>query len=99
MLLLQVMLLHALYICKASAPNSSSSGSSGSSNSNINLALLRNLLPSMAAQLPILREKVLSLLTAPLAGDRLAAEYLLLTLLGCVSVSVSVSIAFPASVA
>jgi hypothetical protein len=93
MLLLQVMRLHALYICKASAPNSSSSGSSGSSNSNINLAPPRDLLPSLAAQFPILREKVLSLLTVPLAGDRLAAEYLLLTLLGSVSIAFSASVA------
>lgn len=48
-------------------------------------AVPRSLSAGVCAQIPLLRQRALQLLAAPLAGDELAAEYLLMAALGSVS--------------
>jgi hypothetical protein len=91
LVVLQVMRVHALAIRKL-PPLTTTNSSSSSSNPGAAAApqqqpaaLPKSLPGHLAAHLPLLRQRALSLLAAPLAGDMLAAEYLLLSALGSVS--------------
>jgi hypothetical protein len=81
---LQVMRLHAFTIRKL-APLSSSSSAATPQQQQQAAAVPKTLPGHLTAHLPLLRQRALSLLAAPLAGDALAAEYLLLAALGSVS--------------
>ncbi|WIA16854.1 hypothetical protein OEZ85_013787 [Tetradesmus obliquus] len=84
----QVMRLHALAIRKlpplTTTGSSSSTAAADLQQQQQPAALPRSLPGHLAAHLPLLRQRALALLAAPLAGDVLAAEYLLLAALGSV---------------
>lgn len=87
---LQVTRLHALAIRKLPPLTTTSSSSSTAAAADLQqqqqpAALPRSLPGHLAGHLPLLRQRALALLAAPLAGDMLAAEYLLLAALGSVS--------------
>lgn len=91
---LQVMRVHAFVVRKLPAYTASSSSSSfaPAGQQALAQAVPRSMPGHLASQLPLLRQQAVSLLAAPLAGDLLAAEYLLLTALGSVSNSCSSSL-------
>ncbi|WIA37078.1 hypothetical protein OEZ86_014051 [Tetradesmus obliquus] len=85
----QVTRLHALAIRKLPPLTTTSSSSSTAAAADLQqqqqpAALPRSLPGHLAGHLPLLRQRALALLAAPLAGDMLAAEYLLLAALGSV---------------
>jgi hypothetical protein len=87
---MQVMRLHAFAIRKLPPLSSSSNAAAPQQQQQQQPAAVPRTLPGhLAAHLPLLRQRALSLLAAPLAGDTLAAEYLLLAALGSVSCCVS----------
>jgi hypothetical protein len=81
---LQVMRLHAFAIRKLQPLSSSSSSNAAAPQQQQPAAVPRTLPGHLAANLALLRQRALSLLAAALAGDTLAAEYLLLAALGSV---------------
>lgn len=84
--MLQVMRLHALVIRKLPVLTPAIGGAlNAAQQAAAGQPWPRSVPGHLSAQLPLLRERALSLLAAPLAGDVLAAEYLLLAALGSVS--------------
>jgi hypothetical protein len=83
------MRLHALTIRKLpplTSSTSSTAAAAAAQQQQPQAAGVPKTLPGhLTAHLPLLRQRALQLLAAPLAGDTLAAEYLLLAALGSVS--------------
>jgi hypothetical protein len=87
LLLLQVMRLHALSVRKVPAnPLTPAATPPPAADAAAADPAAAAAAPAWASAAPGLRASVLSLLGGPLAGDELAAEYLLLTCLSSVSV-------------
>lgn len=79
------MRVHAFVVRKLPAYTASSSSLAPTGQQAAAQAVPRSMPGHLASQLPLLRQQAVGLLAAPLAGDMLAAEYLLLTALGSVS--------------